>query len=77
MSEFLIYGKVTKSCALAQKPFRTFKVLNYQGVPVNRLAQAESYATKEDAQEKIDKALERLQKMGLRDCVEFQIRKAK
>lgn len=81
MAEFLIYGKVNKRCYFNHKwhePQPTFKALNYFGERVSRLADADSYATKEDAQEKINKAKRNHEKIGLKpDDILFEIRKAK
>lgn len=75
MSEFLIYGKHIKSWkdkkGKTHEPDKTFRALDGSGVRVNKLDQAFSYATKEDAQEVIDKAL------ASRDDVILEIRKAK
>ena len=74
MSEYLIYGKRTKPWknkkGYLQQPDKTFRALDAYGRRVTSLDQAFSYATKEDAQERIDKA-------NPREGVVFEIRKAK
>ena len=74
MSEYLIYGKRTKSWkdkkGRIHDPDKTFRALDSYGRRVTILDQAFSYATKEDAQERIDKA-------NPREGVVFEIRKAK
>lgn len=81
MPTYLIYGKVVKPVTVAGghhlEPQTKFRALNYQGVQVSRLADADDYATKEDAQEVIDKVTARLKKNGKEDCIIFEIRKAK
>lgn len=75
MSEWLIYGKRTKPWKdknnRTHEPDKTFRALDAQGVRVNKLDEAFSYATKEDAQERIDKAKPPI------EGVIFEIRKAK
>ena len=70
MSEYLIYGKrqgqYVKGFPTIDK---TFRALDARGNRTISLDQAMSYATREDAQEVIDK-------YGRKDCV-FEIRKAK
>ena len=74
MSEYLIYGKRTKPWKDKNghllDPDKTFKALDWYGVRVNKLSDAFSYATREDAQERINKA-------HPQDGVIFEIRKAK
>lgn len=77
---YLIYGKVVKTVQLGKhivEPQSRFRALNYDGVQVNKLADADDYATKEDAQATIDWALRNLRKHGKSDCILFEIRKAK
>lgn len=65
---YLIYGK--RNVAInGEGPDKKFAALDSRGYRVSKLANAMSYATKEDAQEMIDK-------MGREGC-EFEIRKAK
>lgn len=65
---YLIYGK--RTCLVnGGGPDKKFAALDAKGHRVTKLADAMSYAEKEDAQAIIDK-------MGL-DCCEFEIRKAK
>lgn len=65
---YLIYGK--RTCLVnGGGPDKKFAALDAKGHRVTKLADAMSYAEKEDAQAIIDK-------MGLDDC-EFEIRKAK
>lgn len=70
MSQYLIYGKrqgqLVKGVPVYDK---IFKALNGFGKRVVKLDDAMSYATREDAQEVIDKK-------GRKDCL-FEIRKAK
>ena len=74
MSEWLIYGKRTQPWQDAKGkmhyPDKTFRALNADGVRVTSLNKAFSYATKEDAQERLDKATPR-------PGTVFEIRKAK
>lgn len=74
MAEWLIYGRRSKPWIdknhKVHKPDKTFRALNAKGVRVNKLNEAFSYATKEDAQERIDKA-------HPREGVILEIRKAK
>lgn len=78
---YLIYGRVVKPVDLNGghhlEPQARFRALNYQGVQVNRLADADDYATKEDAQEVVNKVVEHLKRKGKEDCIIFDIRKAK
>lgn len=76
---YLIYAKVVKPVDLNRHfdPQPRFRALNYQGVQVSRLSDADDYATREDAQEVIDKVVSRLAKQGKDDCILFEIRKAK
>lgn len=65
---YLIYGK--RTCLVnGGGPDKKFAALDAKGHRVTKLADAMSYAEKEDAQVIIDK-------MGLDGC-EFEIRKAK
>ena len=65
---YLIYGK--RTCLInGGGPDKKFAALDAKGHRVTKLADAMSYAEKEDAQAIIDK-------MGLDGC-EFEIRKAK
>lgn len=65
---YLIYGK--RTCLVnGGGPDKKFAALDAKGHRVTKLADAMSYAEKEDAQAIIDK-------MGLDGC-EFEIRKAK
>lgn len=65
---YLIYGK--RTCLVnGGGPDKKFAALDSRGHRVTKLADAMSYATKEDAQTIIDK-------LGLDGC-EFEIRKAK
>lgn len=65
---YLIYGK--RTCLVnGGGPDKKFAALDAKGHRVTKLANAMSYAEKEDAQAIIDK-------MGLDGC-EFEIRKAK
>lgn len=74
MSEYLIYGKRIKPFTTKKGkvlgPDKQFRALDARGVRVSRLADAMSYATKEDAQEIIDRTLKQ------RDDVTFEIRRA-
>ncbi len=75
MSEWLIYGKRTKPWkdknGRTQQPDKTFRALDSYGRRVTSLDDAFSYATKEDAQERIDNAHPNI------EGVVFEIRKAK
>lgn len=59
MNEYLIYGKHIKpwidSKGKMREPDSRFAALDARGVRVSRLNNAMSYATKEDAQEILDK----------------------
>lgn len=76
---YLIYGKHlikwVDSKGKWHEPDSTFRALNYQGVRVTKLSDAGEYATKEDAQEVLDKpkTKERVEKGE----VAFEIRVAK
>ena len=74
MTQWLIYGKRTEPWwddhNKMREPDKTFRALNAQGIRVNKLEEAMSYATKEDAQEIIDKK-------GTKKGVIFEIRRAK
>ena len=76
MSTYLIYGKRTGLRVHNVPVFdKTFRALTYSGVRVNKLSDAGTYATKEDAQEKLNKPLTKKRiDAGL---VVFEIRKAK
>lgn len=72
---YLIYGKRTKPIKNTETgemmgPDTMFRALTYNGVRVSKLADAGSFATKEDAQEWINKK-------GHKPGVVFEIRKAK
>lgn len=72
---FLIYGKRTQPILNTDTheymgPDSRFAALDYSGKRVSKLTDAFEYATKEDAQERIDK-------MGGKPGVVFEIRKAK
>lgn len=70
MAEYLIYGKRQGQYVNGHPTFdKTFKALDTFGMRTIKLSDAMSYATKEDAQEVIDKK-------GRPDCI-FEIRKAK
>lgn len=70
MSEWLIYGKRNGKFVHGHKVYdKNFRALDSFGVRVTSLNKAMSYATKEDAQEIIDKK-------GHPDCI-FEIRRAK
>lgn len=72
---YLIYGK-RQGLVVDGEPVydKMFKALDYGGVRVTKLADAGEYATREDAQEVIDKKCAEYKNAGL--C-EYQIRKAK
>lgn len=78
MSEWLIYGKHLipwiDSKGKMRDPDKTFRALNAQGVRVTKLSDAMSYASKEDAQEVLDKPETKARIK--REEVMFQIRKA-
>jgi hypothetical protein len=70
MSEYLIYGKRQGQLINGVPTYdKTFRALNSSGIRVTKLEEAMSYATREDAQEVINKK-------GRSDCI-FEIRKAK
>lgn len=70
MSEYLIYGKRNGQYVNGFPTYdKTFRALDGFGKRVTNLNQAMSYATREDAQEIINKK-------GRKDCI-FEIRKAK
>lgn len=75
---YLIYGKRTGLLdSKTNKPAfdKQFKALDSWGVRVNKLRDAMAYATREDAQEQINKPqVQQRIKDGL---VQFEIRKAK
>lgn len=74
MAEYLIYGKRTQAWkdkeGHTHEPDKTFRALDIQGCRVTKLDEAFSYATKEDAQERIDKT-------KLKPGVVLEVRKAK
>lgn len=75
MSLFLIYGKRTQPIRNTDTgemmgPDSRFAALDWSGKRVGKLTDAFEYATREDAQERIDK-------MGGKPGVVFEIRKAK
>jgi len=75
MSAYLIYGKRTGKIEYGEPVYdKTFKALNYAGVRVTKLADAGTYATREDAQNVIDEKCTDYKEAGL--C-EYEIRKAK
>ena len=75
MPAYLIYGKRTGKIENGEPVYdKMFKSLNYSGVRVTKLADAGTYATREDAQEIIDKKCTEYRDAGL--C-EYEIRKAK
>lgn len=70
MAEYLIYGKRQGQIVKGYPTFdKTFRALDWWGKRVTKLDEAMSYATREDAQEVIDKK-------GRKDCL-FEIRKVK
>lgn len=70
MAEYLIYGKRQGKKVNGEPVFdKNFKALDSRGCRVTKLSDAMSFATKEDAQEIIDKK-------GGPNCI-FEIRKAK
>ena len=73
---YVIYGKRIGKPVNGEPIYdKTFRALNYNGLRVNKLADAGAYATREDAQEVLDKpGTKELIDAGL---VEFAIRKAK
>ena len=72
---YLIYGKRTGLIVDGVPTYdKTFRALRYDGVRVNKLSDAGEYATKEDAQEVLDKKCQAYMKKGL--C-QYDIRKAK
>lgn len=75
MPQYLIYGKRTKPLYdiythTTVGPDKTFRALNERGERVNKLEEAFSFATREDAQDFIDSHKHK-------DGVVFEIRKAK
>ena len=82
---YLVYGKVIKPVPLPDgkghnrivKPQTTFRALNYQGQRVTKLADADDYAEREDAQMAIDKAEAYWESRGYKGHIAFEIRKAK
>ena len=77
MPTYLIYGKHTKEWWNREKRRRepadkTFRAIDWKGVRVTKLENAASFASKEDAQEYLDKHAD-----PSRDDVAFEIRKAK
>ena len=77
MPAYLIYGKVIKPGRIGQtvytEPQKTFRALNWNGARVTKLSDAFSYASKKDAQDRLDKVMKNAPH---KDMVEFQIRKA-
>lgn len=74
---FLIYGKRTGLKDADGQPVfdKTFRALNWEGVRVNKLVDAMAYATKEDAQERINTTNgKKWQEQGL---VVLEIRRAR
>lgn len=72
---FLIYGKCTEP--YNGNPLqKNFKALDGNGIRVNKKTDAFEYATKEDAQEVIDKAIKFHADHNLRYPVVFNIRKS-
>lgn len=71
MAEYLIYGKRQGKVVKGKGAVfdKNFKALDSRGCRVTKLSDAMSFATKEDAQEIIDKK-------GDPNCI-FEIRKAK
>lgn len=75
MPQWLIYGKRTGKIENGEPVYdKTFKALNYSGVRVTKLVDAGTYATREDAQDVIDKKCTDYKEAGL--C-KYEIRKAK
>lgn len=78
MPQYLIYGKHLTpwidSKGKIREPDKTFRALDARGVRVTKLDNAMSYATKEDAQEVLDKPGTKARIK--REEVTFQIRKA-
>lgn len=78
MPQYLIYGKHLTpwidSKGKLREPDKTFRALDVHGVRVTKLDNAMSYATKEDAQEVLDKPGTKARIK--REEVMFQIRKA-
>lgn len=75
MSGYLIYGKRTGLKVNGEPIYdKMFKALRYDGTRANKLSEAGEYATKEDAQEVIDKRCQMYIDEGL---AIFEIRKAK
>lgn len=75
MPEYLIYGKRTerihdKYTGETIPPDKTFRALDAKGIRVNKLENAMSFATKQDAQEFLDSH-------GHKPGTIFEIRKAK
>ena len=75
MSSFLIYGKRTQpirntNTGEMMGPDLTFRALDWNGKRVTKLVDAFEYATREDAQERLDK-------VKGKPGVVFEIRKAK
>ena len=70
---FAIYGKRTEILPGMEKPDLTFRALTYNGVRVSKLQDAGTFATKEDAEEH----LERNNKKGIKPGIKFEIRTIK
>jgi hypothetical protein len=76
MPEFLIYGKRTGFLFDGEPVYdATFRALDAKGVRVTKLSDAMSYATKEDAQEVLNKP--RIQENIKKGLLQFDIRRAK
>jgi len=75
MSEFLLYGKRTGLPDKNGNPVfdKTFRALDAWGVRVNKLSDAMSYATKEDALEVLQSDI--IQKNIKEGLVEFDVRR--
>lgn len=72
---YLIYGKhITEwwDGKMRQPADKTFKALDYKGIRVNKLENAGSFATREDAEEYLASKVD-----SKRTDVVFEIRKAK
>jgi hypothetical protein len=76
MPEFLIYGKRTGYPCNGEPVYdATFRALDAKGVRVTKLSDAMSYATREDAQEMLDKP--RIQENVKKGLLQFDIRRAR
>lgn len=75
MASWLLYGKRTGMIVDGSPVYdKNFKALRYDGVRANKLSEAGEYATREDAQEVIDKRCQPAINAG---TAVFEIRKAK